>query len=174
MKKELKLSILIKTSDMYDFILKHTYSGFSGIFGVILSLSAFIYLAFTFTGNTDYKNLLLIIVSSLFTWINPLLLGIKAKKQILLNPVFKTPLDYTISEEGIMVSQNTQELKIEWKDVLKVTETKRSFIIYLDQVRGYIFPKQRLEDQKQLFIEIVRENIDESKFKVRGKRHGYK
>lgn len=170
MKKELRLNIILKTSDMFDFLARHTYSNFSGIFGVVLSVGALIFLAFNFRDNDAFKNVILLITGSLFTVVNPLLLYSKAKQQIKLNPMFKEPLVYVINDDGILVSQNEEQLQMEWKDVANVVETKRSIIIYINTVRAYIFPKEFYKDEYEAFASIIENNVDKKKYKLKNRR----
>jgi hypothetical protein len=170
MKNEIKLSILLKTSDMYNFLLQHTYSNFSGYFGVFISLGALIYLLVSFQGNDTFKNVILLLVALLFTVINPLMLLSKAKQQIMLNPMFKEPLEYMINEEVIIVKQKDQQMQIGWDEVNKVVETRKCIIIYITAVRAYIFPKSSLNEDYYRFTDIIKQVVDKSKIKLKQKR----
>jgi multisubunit Na+/H+ antiporter MnhG subunit len=160
--KEIKFSILLKVSDMYEFLLRHAYTSLAGLVGVGISLLA---LVLFFVGVKDgsdvYQNILLLVIASLFLIINPLQLRLKAKQQVLLNPMFKKPIYYVFTKEHINVRQNDEQLELAWKDVYKVVETKNLIILYFSRVTGYIIPKEQITDVKRDLVHLIVENVDE-------------
>ena len=63
---------------MFRFFMKHFYSSFSGIFGVILSLGALVLLLFSLGKSEPFQILLLLILASLFTILQPAQFFMKA------------------------------------------------------------------------------------------------
>jgi hypothetical protein len=56
----------------------------------------------------------------------------------------KFPFGYTnikISEIDIYEKNNTTETRVEWKNVLKVHETKKYLLIYFSSVQSFLIPK---------------------------------
>ncbi|HEX3076121.1 MAG TPA: YcxB family protein [Lachnospiraceae bacterium] len=162
MGKEIKFSILLKVSDMYEFLLRHAYTSLAGLIGVGISLLALVLFFVGLKDGSDvYQNILLLVIASLFLIINPLQLRLKAKQQVLLNPMFTKPIYYLFTKEHINVRQNDEQLELAWKDVYKVVETKNLFILYFSRVTGYIIPKEQISDVKRDFIHLIVENVDE-------------
>lgn len=141
MEKEYKISVKLKTMDMFSFLMRHEYSAFSGLFGLAVSILAAVALAFGVAEGERNAQILLGLVAACFTVINPLRLFFRAQKQITLNPTFHKPIEYTFREEGIHVTQGGQEMDVAWTDMKKLVTGKRIMILYLSRVVGYIFPK---------------------------------
>lgn len=167
MDKKITVRIELKVSDMYEFLLRHAYTSVAGVIGVAISLAALV-LFFIGLGESDtYQNILLLVIASLFTIVNPIQLRMKAKQQVMLNPMFKIPLDYEFADDGIVVRQNEQEAQLTWEDAFKVIETKKLIIIYFSRVTGYILPKEQLGEDKEALIQLIRNHIDDKKCKLK-------
>ena len=109
MDKKITVRIELKVSDMNEFLLRHAYTSVAGLIGVAISLAALV-LFFIGLGDSDtYQNILLLVIASLFTIVNPIQLRMKAKQQVMLNPMFKIPLDYEFSDLGIVVKQKDRK-----------------------------------------------------------------
>lgn len=160
MERETKISISLKVKDMFYFLLRHNYSGFSGIFGIFLSVGALVLFFTGYGGGDKMKNVLLLLVASLFLVVNPLMIYFKASRQVKGNPMFKKPLQYNLNKEGVLVSQEEEELPIKWEDIRKVIETRTSIIIYLSVIHAYILPKDQLREQYLEVKESIGENVD--------------
>lgn len=157
MDKEIDISIQIKVKDMFYFLMRHNYSGFSGIFGLIISVGALI-LFFVGVGGVDnLKNGVLLVIAALFLIINPFLLYVKAAGQVKRNPMFRKSLRYHFDQQGIIVSQDEQELPLLWEDLKKVVETGGHLILYITAIHAYILPKeqfaQEYPDIRGMFLE---------------------
>lgn len=163
----MKLNIKLNSIDMYDFLMQHTYKHFSGIFGLILSFGALIGLFLTYQGNSTMTNVLLILTACLFTIVNPIMLYSKAAQQVKLTPMFQKPIEYYFNDKEISLSQEEQSVQVKWEEVQKVVETKRSIIIYLSAVRAYILPKRQYSDLIDSLKNIIKNNIDNSKQKLK-------
>ncbi len=167
MEKEVKFSVQMTIKTMYSFLMYHGYHGFAGIANLVLSGGA-IGLLIAGVGKEDsFARLMLVLIALLFTVINPIYLLYKAAKQVKLTPMFLKPLNYVVNEQGILVSQETEKLLTEWEEVIKVTETKQAYYIYLSLTRSFLFPKESLGDQEQIFREILRKEVDSKKCRLK-------
>lgn len=170
MGKKVNLKIELKVSDMYEFLLRHAYTSVAGLVGVGISLVALVFF-FVGLGKSDtYQNILLLLIASLFTIVNPIQLRFKAKQQVCLNPMFKIPLDYEFSDKGIVVKQNDQQAELSWNDTYKVVETKNLVIIYFSKVTGYILPKSQMGEQRADFMELIQSHVGAKKCKLKGSK----
>lgn len=167
MKNEKTISVQIKTKDMFHFLLRHTYTSFSGLFGVFLSCGALVLFAMTYKDNDQMKNIVLLLIGAVFLIVNPIQLWLKAATQIKVSPMFQKPLYYRIDHEGILVSQDEQELPIMWEEIVKVVETRSYIIIYLSTVRAYIWPKEQIKDSIEEIKADIKEKVHLKKCKWR-------
>ena len=86
----------------------------------------------------------------LFTIINPVMLYFKAKKQILLNPIFKNEIVYQFNEEGIEVCQGETTAAVAWEQIFKVIVTRKLLLIYTSKIHASILPLDQIEQEKIL------------------------
>ena len=166
---EIKFSVTMKVKTMYRFLMRHAYSGASGIINLVISGGALVLLLAGFADSTAGK-VMLGIIAALFTIINPLYLYYKAAAQVRLTKMFSKPLEYVVNAEGITVSQGEESLQIAWTDLRKIIETKTDFYLYLSLTRAYIFPKEELDGKEKDFRKIVTEHINPAICKCRWKK----
>lgn len=167
MDKKVTLKIELKVADMYEFLLRHTYTSVIGLVGVMISLIALVLFFLNLSDSDMQQRVLLLVIASLFTIINPIQLRMKARQQVSLNPMFKIPLEYEFSNEGITVRQNEQQNDLQWQDAYKVVETKKLIIIYFSKATGFILPKGQMENQKEDLISLIKANVEEGKCKLK-------
>lgn len=160
MTKEVSITIQLKASDMFHFLMRHTYTSFSGIFGVFLSCGALVLLMIGFQTNDPLNNIILIFMSTLFLIINPIQLKFKAARQIKTNPMFQKPLNYKINQEGLLAAQGEEEVVVKWEEVRKIVETGKCIIIYLSPVRAFIFPREQYQEQYEMVKGIICDNTE--------------
>ena len=139
-------SITIQVKDMQHFVLRHMYSSFAGWFGVLISVVAFVMVGIGWNSYGNFEKIALIILGLLFTVVQPVQLMLKAKRQVISQEMFKTPLIYNICKDGIVVSQGETKVSVVWNDIYKVKQTSKAVFIYTSPVRAFIFPKNQLGD----------------------------
>ncbi len=144
MEQQLTFDVKMKTMDMYKFLIYHTYSRFSGWFGILLSIGAIIMLVTEYDTLDDGGRLILIIIGLLFTIVNPIMLLSRAQQQIAGNAVYRNLLHYTLSEEGITVSQEEQSETMPWEQVCKVRQFRGEMIVYTSRIHAFIFPVEQM------------------------------
>lgn len=161
MEKETKLSIQIQPADMHQFLVRRNYTSFSGLFGLIISVAAVIYLLLTFRTNTPNRNVLLLLIGALFLVIQPIQLKLTAYQKVKLTPMFKEPLEYVLNDKGIKIQQKEEEAQIAWKDVRKVVETNKSIFVYTSPISAFIFPKNQYVAQYDAVKSIIKQHVKE-------------
>ncbi|MCI8529665.1 MAG: YcxB family protein [Lachnospiraceae bacterium] len=156
----LNLTIKIEAGDLYDYMLMHSYHSPAGIlgstFGAVLIIFAF--------ATEQWMFLVLGAVMLLYL---PWTLFIRSRRQILSNSSFQEPLQYTLDEEGLTISQGTEEAKMAWEDMHKAVSTGRSIILYTSRVNATIFPRRQLGEQKTAVIEMISTHMSPAKVKIR-------
>ena len=141
---------------MYSFLMQHTHRSFKGIFGVCISVAALAAFALSFDGNGDTtRKVILLIIGLLFTVVNPIILLIKAQQQVLLSPVYKNPLTYLFTEDGMTVSQGEQEQSLAWNAILEVRKTASVLIIYTAKNTASILAYKEMGENRQAVEEMI-------------------
>ena len=167
MEKEIRLTIQIKTMDMFRFFMKHFYSGFSGIFGVILSVGAMGFLLATFQSRDEFQILILAVLASLFTVLQPIQFLMKAYQQVHMMPLYKAPIDYIFNDAGIHVKQNEETVDLPWDKIYKVVEGGKGLYIYNSPVHSFIFPKNQMNDNTENVKAFLKEKVVAVKCKLK-------
>lgn len=150
--------VLIGVRDMQHFVIRHMYRSFSGWFGVIISFAALAMLCMGWNIYGNMEKIALIVLSLLFTVVQPVQLLMKAKRQVVSQETFRTPIIYNLCRDGIMVRQDEQKVSILWEDISKFVETKKAFFLYTSPVRAFIFPKEAVGDYAE-FADIVKKGL---------------
>ncbi len=157
---ELEFDVKVNTSVLYDCMLQHNFTSFSGIFGSVVG-------ALFIVAYGINSNWYLLIAGLIILIYMPWTLFLRAKKQALTNPVFKKPLHYKMTEEGVTVSQDEFTEFKEWDAVVKANATNRSLFLYTSKVNAWIFPKKDLGDKKDSVIEMISTHVSPDKVKIK-------
>jgi len=156
----LNLTVKIEAGDLYDYMLMHSYNSPAGVVG-----SAFGAMLILFALMT--RQWMFLVLGAVMLLYLPWTLLIKSRRQILNNPSFQEPLQYTLDEEGLTISQGAEEAKMPWTDMYKAVSTGRSIILYTSRVNATLFPKRQLGDQKMAVIEMISTHMPPGKVKIR-------
>ena len=163
-RKSLKMSIefdvKMSTKKLYDYLLYHTYTSFSGMLGVFIGFCFF--LLFVLKANYLYLAASIVVLAYL-----PVSLYTRAKRQMLLTKAFKDPLHYKLTEEGVEISQGEIREFQAWKDMYKAVSTGKSIIVYTGRINASIFPKEDLGNKKQEVVAAISTHMDPKKVKIR-------
>lgn len=157
---KIEFDVNMTTGKMYDYMLNHTLRSFSGILAEVVGV---LLLACFFA---SYKWMYLIAALIVIFYL-PVALYVNAKKQVLLNPVFKKPLHYTLDDEGITVAVDDKSDSQKWTDMHKAVSTLNSIIIYTNKINACIFPKSDLGDKLPDVIKIISTHMDPKKVKIK-------
>lgn len=157
---EVEFDVKINAGVLYDYMLHHTYSGSAGILGSAVGALGIV--AFFMNGYPLY-----LILGVIILFYQPISLYLRAKKQAL-NPVFKEPLHYKMTEEGVTVSQGETEQFQKWEDMFKAVSTGRSIILYTSRVNASIFPRTDLGQQQAEVIAMISTHMPPKKVNIRG------
>lgn len=157
---ELEVDVKVTSSELYDYLLYHTYTGFSGMLGTLVG--AFLIMAFISTGYFIYLIAGVVLIAYM-----PCSLFLKAKQQVVNNPVFKKPLHYKMTDEGISVSQDENEETQSWESCVKAVSTGKSIILYTSKTTASIFPRKDLGDKKEALIQMISTHMPPKRVKIR-------
>lgn len=140
-----KITVHMTKEALYDFLLYHAYSKFSGFLINILGFAVIFLGVFSFaTGRTGAVGAACyLIAAAAFIGYTPMLLKIRAKKQVEINPEYKGPVEYIFSEEdGITARWEGGGRKIAWSEVTRAAVAPKTIGIYYGKEQALIFPKQ--------------------------------
>ena len=157
---EIEFDVKMTSGDLYDYMLHHTYGSMSGLIGAVAG-------ALMVVAGFSGAGVLCIIAGIVILLYLPVTLFLKSKQQFLANPVFKQPLHYKLTEEGIEVSQGEEVQSQKWEDMYKVVSTTKSLVIYTTAVNAAIFPRRDLGEQLPAVIEIISKHMPPKKVKIR-------
>lgn len=142
----IEFTVKMKTKYLFEFLYVNSYSGFRGIINYGFTVIAIVALCFGY-GNTPLNLTALLILASLFTIIDPLMLLFKAWRQIKLSPAFKEPVTYLFTEEGIKLTQGEESQETGWDIVLLAKESIGSIYLFTGNNNAVILPKEFYKDK---------------------------
>lgn len=158
---EIKLSVKLTAKEMFNFMMKHTYSSMSGYIGLILSACALVGFVMTVTKpdvNVAYKMVLLL-TALLFTVIQPVTLYRKSGKQVEQNENINKPMEYKFTDAMIQISQGEDHVEYEWNQVIKVSSSKLCIFLYVSKYRAFIIPRRVFKDgEMEILRDMIRKN----------------
>lgn len=140
--------VKISVNEMYGFLMHHTYHTTQGPFSIIAAIFMMCLFGYMISQGraTAATNLLYPFFALVFLFYLPFSLSKAAVRQAKLNPVFKEPISYEVSEEGIVISQKESSNQITWDQIRKVRETKKSIYVYTGPKNAFIWPKKQLDE----------------------------
>ena len=156
---EVEFDVKIDAGILYDYMLHHTFTGFSGIVGT--AVGALMVVAFGMT-----KSWLYLIAGLVILLYQPWSLFLKSRQQAL-NPAFKEPLHYRLTEEGVEVSQGETKEFQAWENMVKAVSTGKSIILYTSRVNASIFPRRDLKDSLSGVVEMISTHMPPGKVNIR-------
>ena len=101
----------------------------------------------------------------LLVFLPPFTIKQKAKNQVKRNKVFSKPMEYTISEKGIVLFQQGSRGELKWEDCVKVTYVFGNILIYTGKNMSIILPVNQFENKKQEVKKIILDNLPAIKTK---------
>lgn len=155
-----KLTVKIEAGDLYDYMLRHSYNSPAGILGSAFGA------VLIFFALASQRWVILVLGAVMLLYL-PWTLFLRSRKQILSNTSFQEPLQYTLDDEGLTISQGEEEAEMPWGDMYKAVSTGRSIILYTSRVNATIFPKRELGDQKAAVIEMISTHMPPAKVRIR-------
>ncbi len=157
--REVKFSVQMKTSYMFDFLYWHSYHGITGIINYALSFAGVAALMAGFGKTNTGVTVMLVLLALLFTVINPLSLLYKAARQIKRTPMFEKPLYYKFDTKGFSISQESSTDSAGWDSIVLIRETGKSIILYMGAANALILPKSEIGDQLEDLKKLIRAEL---------------
>jgi len=167
-----KIQVQMTEQALFDFMLYHTYSGFSGFLTNVLGLAVvFAGILMRLRGKISIIQLgLYILAGIVFLLFTPLQLRYRAKKQVRMNPEYKNFHIYIFDNDGICLQcsqQKTVEKKIAWSKIKKVVATPKTIGYYYEDNSALIIPKESYGDKFMPVMNIVFAHVPKEYIKIR-------
>lgn len=157
---EVEFDVTITAGVLYDYMLRHTYSGFAGILGTAVG-------ALFLIGFTCYGHLIYLIAGVVLLIYQPASLFLKSRQQAAANPAFHQPLHYKMTEEGVEVSQGEASEFQKWEDMHRAISTGQSIILYTNRIHAAIFPRRDLGNQLDAVVAMISTHMPPRKVNVK-------
>ena len=161
------IRVQLTEDTLYDFILFHTYSRFSGFITNILGLAvAFMGIILIVTKKTDFLGFsYYIVAAAAFLCFTPLRIKLNTRKLLQKNDSFREPCEYCFCDEGIKKIQSGAETLYSWESVQKIVATPKTIGIYLTTDEALIVPKFAFENRFMNVMQIVAQHVTREKVK---------
>lgn len=158
---KIEFDVTMTAGKMYDYMLRHTFTSFSGIVGEFLG---FLLIAgFFVSGKWLYLAGGVVVVLY-----QPVSLYVRSRRQVKNNEVFKQPLHYILDEKGITVASGENSDSLEWSKMYRAVSTMRSIIVYTTLINACIFPKEDLGDKKDEVIRMICTHMNPKQVNIKG------
>ena len=156
---EMEFDVRITKKDLYDYQLHHAYTSPSGLFGTIVGCLFIV--GFLNTGTALY-----LIIGAFVILYFPRTLHIRSARQAA-SQVFKEPLHYRLSEEGLLVSSGEEEQLVPWESITKAAATGKTILLYTSKVNAFLFPKRALGERSEEMVLVISRYVAPEKVKIR-------
>lgn len=162
-----KIEVKMLPKYMYDFMVYHQYSHFSGLLGIIVGVIALGLGISTISKGDAQAAMPMFLIAVLFLIITPMTTRNRARMQVEKSEMFNKPLEYEFTEEGVYVRQDDLEVLNKWEEFSNAVSTKKSVVLYITRVRAIIFPKECMGDKYEDVVKMIRTHMSPSKVKIR-------
>lgn len=147
----------ITTKDMFQYNFYHNYRHFQGIISFLLGVVMLVLCICTIGADGNITYILMTgFLGLFFTVITPFRIYFKSLQQVKLTPSFRKPITYTFSEAELIVEQEGTKAVIPMSDIIKAVDTGKLIVLYVSNVRAYIFPKRELGEKLDEIVAILR------------------
>ena len=162
-----KFQVQMTDKYMYDFMLYHNYTHASGLMSATAGVLCFAVFLTKIRNGEATTSIVWLMCAILFLIINPQSMKTRAKMQVKNTPMFQKPLEYELTEEGVVVRQDDQSEMITWEDFTKAVSTGKSVLLYIGRIRAIIFPKEYMGEQYEEVLKMIHTHMPPKKVKIR-------
>lgn len=155
----LEFDITLTQKDMFRFNLVQTYSGMQGWSSVVISVIAFVLAGITYGEIEPIYTILYIGFGILLLVYIPVSLYLRSKHSFAVSAVLREPLHYSVTKEGIRVTQKEENAILPWEQVYKIKATGNLVLIYSSRIHAYVIPRQQLGEAYQDLAESAVKNL---------------
>lgn len=156
---KIEFDVQITWKHLYRYLLYTAYHGPAGLVGTCIGA---LLIALYF-----WQNKVIFIIGGIIVILyTPYILFRQALQKATM-PVYLKPLHYTVSDEGISVTQEGNTESTVWEGIFKVTSSTDTLYIFMNPKMATIWPKKDLGDAKDAVISMISTHIDPAKNKIK-------
>ena len=159
-----KFNIKLTAKELWQFSMYHANRGFTGIFNIFITIFALGVLVFRWEMFSMVYRLLLVLCALSFTVLQPILLYVKAARQVKTSAV-KEPMELEFTIKGILIRQSGNEMEVAWEQVGRAEKTSHILVFYMDRIRAYLLPRNLLGERENEFYEFLRQVLPKERRK---------
>lgn len=159
---QINFDVQIDTKDMFKFLMNNTYRKFTGIVWLIFSAVVVFVTVITWGQVELLYSLLMIVLASLYTIINPLMLLYKANKQVKNNKSFDSVLKYSLTDDGITVAQGDEEVTAPWEEIWKCNKYGDQIVVYVSAIRAYLWPIRCIGENYDNVVDVLQDKLGDN------------
>ena len=146
-----------RAMDLWKLSMYGTYSSMVGLINVIFTIAMMLLTARYWNQVHIGFKVLLLLGIGLFTFIQPSLVYLKAKKQVSKIP---EKLELSFNDQGVHVKSEKEASHIEWKSIKGISKKAGMVVIIASSRYGFILTSDILGSQKEEFYEYVSRQIE--------------
>lgn len=163
----IEFDIKITDKDMYRFNMHHAYTGFQGIFATVIGIAVLIVACVTLGKVDTVYTLLYFLFGIIFLIYTPVSLWMRSKRQMLVSPVLKETLHYSVDEQGVHVSVGEQTADLKWDMIYKIVTTKSNLLIYSTRVNAYVIPLEQLGSRYEAVKKLAEQKLEKYRLRMK-------
>lgn len=154
-----EFDVKLESKDMYRFNMYQVYSGFHGIFSIVIAIAIFVIAGVTYGDLELSYTVLYFCFGILFLLYMPVTLWMRSKHSLATSAVLSNVLHYAFEEDGIHVSQGEESAVLPWEQIYKMISTKSNVLIYSNRTNAYVIPRKQLGDSYTKVAEIANQKL---------------
>lgn len=163
----IEFDVTLESKDMYRFNMYQMYTGFHGIFSIVIGLALFAAAIGTYGKVTVSYTALYVIFGILFLIYMPVTLWMRSKHSLASSAVLKNTLHYALDEEGVHVSQGEESALLPWNQIYKMISTKSNVLIYSSRTVAYVIPRAQLGDKYEEVAALAKNKLEKYRVKMK-------
>lgn len=163
----IEFDITLDVKDLYRFNLYQVYSGFQGIFSIVIAVAVCV-LAVVSRGKVEPMYTAVYAgFGVMFLLYLPATLYLRSKAGLARSEVLRAPLHYEVDESGFTVSQGEASANLPWKQIYKMVATKSNVLVYSSRINAYVIPRGQLGVNYEPLAKLANAQLE--KFRVKMK-----
>jgi hypothetical protein len=169
--QEVIITVNMTSKILFDFMMVNSYSSLGGKIKWGVSFFFLLLLPFSIMYSELTVTFAIILILFLNLFVQPLTFLSSSKNQMLSNDMFKHPLKYTFTQEGLRLEAFKNSGMAKWEELVQVTETKDFLLIYASKLQAFIIPKCFVSEDADLdrIKEMVMSQEGQVKYKFKKK-----
>ncbi len=145
-----------KPLDLWQLSMYGMYRSMVGVINIIFTI-AMVMLTIRFWEESNLIiRMILIMGMGLFTVIQPLLVYLRAKRQL---SSVSSKIKLKIDDLGVLVETNNQRSQMKWKTIKGISKKPTLIILYTSAKHGFILTNKVLGNQREAFYKDVLSKI---------------